>query len=199
MALWSCEFHGGALDAARPHESDSSARTSGGTWEQMWAASKHDLFDIKMKDKSTNPRICETFETDPTAPLHPFRSFQRAVSERQVQHSVRYHVKGLLGTVRFLLEQELQLYDYDWLCTHRSFGTGFVLQYVFSAAHAKSLLVLSFRESGSEHAVMAWCRVQDVSFWIKGCFKALVLTPEMDQSWAVNLPPCKVPTWEIKP
>ena len=31
-----------------------------------------------------------------------------------MQHSVRYHVnvKGLLGTVRFLLEQELQLYDY---------------------------------------------------------------------------------------
>ena len=44
----------------------------------------------------------------------PFRFFQSGVSERQVQHSVRYHVnvKGLLGTVRFLLEQELQLYDY---------------------------------------------------------------------------------------
>ncbi len=88
----------------------------------LGAASKNYLFDIKMKDKSTkSPRVCETFETD-TAPLLPFRSFQRGVSERQVQHSVRFHVKGL-----FVGDREI-LVGTGASCTNQIFVTGFLLQ-----------------------------------------------------------------------
>lgn len=69
-----------------------------------WRINRPTVQEFVKPLKQTLPRPCTLSDLSSAA------SF-RVGSVRRVQHSVRYHVKGLLGTVRFLLEQELQLYD----------------------------------------------------------------------------------------